>query len=115
MKPFPFTLDPLSRLPMKGQKGGDHKERMKGIPRWMVANYKIKDKVMLYHNRSNMSPGSKSTRYSLPYLVNKVLLCDYYELWHKKSVKLRVHKRRLKQASTPDAFMEGDGDPPPTE
>ena len=57
---------------------------------------------MLFHEKSNMFPGSKSTRWSGPYIFTRTMKNDVMELWHKSSGKFKVSKRRLKIEKNPD-------------
>lgn len=73
--------------------------------------FKPGDQVILYHHKSNMYPGSKSTRWSGPYLLNRVLRDDNAELWHKNSGYFKVRKTRLKPYKESDLIEMGTTDP----
>jgi len=76
------------------------------------SEFKQGDHVILYHHKSSMFPGSKSTRWSGPYNLNRVLPNDSVELWHKNSGYFLVRKIRLKPYIEPDPIKLGITDPP---
>ena len=58
-------------------------KRKRGSVDHAPIEFKQGDLVILYHHKSSMFPESKSTRWSGPYYLNRVLPNDSVELWHK--------------------------------
>ena len=92
----------------KDMKGRDPKKKKTDRAK---AEIKSGDKVMLFHERSNMFAGSKGTRWSGPYLVTRVLQVGRIELWHKNSGKFKVQRHMLKLEIEPDPVRVGSKDP----
>jgi len=90
-----------------------HKKRKRrSLDERVQVEFKKGDQVILYHHKSNMFPGSKSTRWSGPYLLNRVLKNDFVELWHKNSGYFMVRKIRLKCYKESDPIRMGITNPP---
>ena len=87
------------------------KKRKRRSPEHAPIELKKGDRVILYHHKSSMYPGSKSTRWSGPYYLNRVLQNDSVELWHKNSGYFLVQKIRLKPYLEPDPIELGITDP----
>ena len=86
----------VEEVQLKNGQSRHKKRKIRNFDDRVQVEFKKGDQVILYHHKSNMFSGRKSTRWSGRYLLNRALKNDSVKLWHKNSGYFMVRKIRLK-------------------